>query len=182
MGSFDLSDEVIDFISTQEDNIGKYNFNLFRSKNLGIQESLFRALSSGVLSTISNFYFLESYDNFNFKRFSKIYVEGIKNSLQHGSLDSPFVTYSLFLGDRGLCHGFWDSGNYFKSTDVKNLWENKIPIKSTKKNPSGLGNPMIYNASDLIFVNAEKGILYCAQSHENLKIEPGELFYYFLKK
>jgi hypothetical protein len=117
-------------------------------------------------------------NKFNSSHFYVIFQEGIKNAIAHGPKEKEFFEYGLFLGDEGICQGFRDFGDYFKSEEIKKIWENKISRESTNKSSfsgKGIGNEAMYELSDLIEVDIEKGILYCTQSHELLGIIPKKL-------
>ena len=94
-------------------------------------------------------------------------------------LKKEFFHYGLFLGDKGLSQGFKDFGNYFKCEKTKEIWENKIPVKSTKNSNfsgKGAGKKFMSIAFDLIEVDTKKGILYCIQDFEKLKIVSGKFY------
>lgn len=103
-------------------------------------------------------------------------VDGLRNAMLHGSKNKSPVEYGLFMGDLGVCHGFRDAGNYFKSEKIKNIFENKTQITNFTESQDDdyetchIGvNKNIYPHSDIIEVDNNAGILYCVQLKERLK-------------
>src|SRR3989339_105931 len=86
----------------------------------------------------------------------------------------PITTYTLF--QKGICYGFQDSGDYFKSEHTKRIYENKIPIIKNQSIENGLQRfrvgvtNFLYPYSDLIEVDTKKGVLYCIQLKESIEI------------
>jgi hypothetical protein len=108
---------------------------------------------------------------------SNVITEIFKNWADH-SPESDFFT-GLFLGDKGVCYGFHDGGDFFKSQEIKYQIENKINFDDFNKNPRGsccnIGfNEYIFPYSDFIEVDSERGILYCVQLKENIIAPEGE--------
>lgn len=104
--------------------------------------------------------------------------EALKNAIVYGSRNQAPVYYGLFLGDKGVCHGFKDEGDYFKSEDVKRRFENKDTITEFQQVPeefSGFSgyragvNHHIYPYSDIIEVDTGEGVLYCVQYRRSLE-------------
>jgi len=146
-------------------------------------EDLVRAYHPALGNFVGEFYNLglEPMMEFNYLQFLGIFREGITNAIAHNPENCSQINYGLFLGDKGILHGFRDFGDYFKSKKVKQKWENKIPIPSTRKSNFsgyGAGDEIIYSLSDFIKVDSQKGILYCGQTHERLEINPGKFYFY----
>jgi hypothetical protein len=97
--------------------------------------------------------------------------EAMKNCYHHGPKDKE-ILFGLFFGDKGVCYGFSDGGNYFKDKEIKYLWENKIEITEFDQNtPNNFRcgvNRFIFPDSDIIEVDIEKGILYLAQFKKSI--------------
>ena len=101
-----------------------------------------------------------------------LFGEVIRNGMVHGSQKGVMI--GLFLGEKGFCFGAQDFGDYFKNKEVKRKWENREPISSSgvKKKvglwtaEGGAGIGMIYGVTDLIEVDSQRGILYCATLHD----------------
>lgn len=146
-------------------------------------EDLVRAYNPALGNFVGEFYNLglEPMEEFDYSQFLDLFREGITNAIAHGSEKTDKVIYGLFLGDKGICQGFRDFGDYFKLKEIKQKWENKIPIPSTKNSNFsgyGVGDKIIYSLSDFINIDIEKGILYCGQTHERLEIHPGKFYFY----
>lgn len=104
--------------------------------------------------------------------------EALKNAVVHGSRNQSSVQYGLFLGDLGVCYGFRDGGDYFRSEEVKRLFESKTPVTRFQRPTeeflrlSGWGagvNKHIYPYSDIIEVDTGEGVLYCVQYKRSLE-------------
>ena len=116
---------------------------------------------------------------FDYNSFLEVFREGITNSIAHCPENYSQINYGLFLGDKGICQGF--RGDYFKSDEVKKLWESRTPIPSTRDSNfsgQGQGDKIIYSLSDFIEVDSQNGILYCLQTHKRLEINPGKIYFY----
>jgi hypothetical protein len=100
--------------------------------------------------------------------------ECLSNCYDHSSNRTDPVEFGLFLGDKGACYGFHDYGDYFKSKEIKEIYESKTPITTFNRNQKtsgnfGIGtNNFIYRYSDKIEVNDKLGILYVVQLKEKL--------------
>lgn len=123
---------------------------------------------TGLVSKIREFYKIdindESRKKLDSQKVCDVTWEALCNCLHHGPEDKD-IWFGLFLGEKGVCYGFHDGGDYFLNEDIKNQYENKKPIKIFGKNTShqvGV-NFCIYPNSDMIEVDLEKGILYCVQ-------------------
>ncbi len=118
---------------------------------------------------------------FNYRQFLGVFREGTTNAIAHCPENCSQINYGLFLGDKGILHGFRNFGDYFKSEKTKKLWESKTPVQSTRESNfsgHGAGDKIIYSLSDFIKVDSKKGILYCGQTHERLEINPGKFYFY----
>lgn len=131
---------------------------------------------SGLVSKLCEFYRI----NLNYETRSKLKSQKIwdvsgemlENCFNHGPKNKD-VWFGLFLGEKGVCYGFCDGGDYFKDSKIKNQYENKIEIsefdKSTFDENHQTGVDFhIYPFSDMIEVDSENGILYCVQFKENI--------------
>ena len=146
-------------------------------------EYLVRAYHLALGNFVGSFYNLglEPMEKFNYLQFLGLFREGVTNSIAHCPENCSQINYGLFLGDKGILHGFRNFGDYFKSEEIKKLWENKTPVESTKESNFsgyGAGDKIIYSLSDFIKVDSKKGILYCGQTHERLEINPGKFYFY----
>ena len=116
----------------------------------------------------------------------RLYYEGVnnvlgeafKNWVDHGQ-EGLNLMMGLFLGNLGICYGLCDGGDFFKNPEIKNQLENKIPFKvfddSARGDTRNKGfNLNIFPYSDLIEVDAKKGVLYCVQLKENFIAPLGE--------
>ncbi len=147
-------------------------------------ESLYKKLSS-----FYNIKFENNKSRLNCQGVSFVALECFNNWIEHSLGNSNLFT-GLFLGDKGVCYGFNDGGDFFKNPNIKYKIENRILFREFDKNPKGdcfnIGfNLYIYPYSDFIEVDLEKGILYCVQLKENI-IAPngqnGNEYFYNLKK
>ncbi|MBR9701700.1 hypothetical protein GOV13_02145 [Candidatus Pacearchaeota archaeon] len=148
-----------------------------------------RSRISGLASDVVEFYNLgleSPIGLFDTQSFMSIFLDGVKNAFTHGPQDFPLIVYGLFLGDKGLCHGFKDFGDYFKSPEVKRQWESKEFIPSTKVKPDGPYNVgtsnILRTLVDYFEVDNSQGALFCVQSLKRLEIEPSDFFYKLMKK
>ena len=111
-------------------------------------------------------------ENMHTQKFGGLAVHALENSIVHGSKEGDIVIDGLFLGTEGLCHGFRDCGDYFKSEEIKRMFENRVTISSsgveTHISGCGIGVDGIYEYADEIQVDTKKGILYCLQYKKNL--------------
>ncbi len=125
----------------------------------------------------------------NYQGINNVIGELFKNWIDHSPEDSTLFTGSFF-GLKGVCYGFQDGGEFFKSSEIKKQLENKILFE--KFNLSSRGdnchsgfNQHIFPDSDFIEVDSEKGILYCVQFKKNLiapEGEHGSQYFYDLKE
>jgi len=101
--------------------------------------------------------------------------EALQNGYVHNPTRDQPIHYSLIMGSKGVCHGFQDSGDYFKKEETKKIFESKTKIRKRTGFERGIDcfrigvNQYIYKYSDLIEVDIEKGILYCVQLKSSLE-------------
>ena len=146
-------------------------------------EDLVRAYHPALGNFVGEFYNLglELMEKFNYLQFLGLFREGTTNAIAHCPENCSQIAYGLFLGDKGILHGFRNFGDYFKSKEIKQKWESKTPVQSTRESNFsgyGVGNRIIHDLSDFINVDIQKGILYCGQTHKTLKINPGKFYFY----
>jgi len=107
---------------------------------------------------------LPKYFNSYFGNSVGIGLDGLRNAKYHGSKPGDSYKHHVFVGRSGVCQGFQDEGDFFKNAEIKDIFENKIPIVefNTKHNGYNIGvNSVIYSRSDIIKVDTIEGILYC---------------------
>jgi len=97
-------------------------------------------------------------------------VEPLKNANYHGcsTLDNP-IKMGVFMTSQALVATYNDGGPYFKRQDVKEAYENKIPHPEKHKIEHkdvgfGFGTEIIYDLSDLIYVETITGTLFTGVS------------------
>jgi len=112
-------------------------------------------------------------------------VDALSNAVVHGSKNRNPVIMGLFMGENGVCYGFRDSGDFFKSEKTKHILENKLNIEEFDKSAlasefecCNLGfKASIYPNVDDIEIDTKKGVFYCVQlkdgclSAKNYKIK-----------
>jgi len=145
------------------------------------EDTLTCSFLAGITSQLEESYCLYNPDNKYTKEINRekllLVNEALKNSLNHHFITTKPVILGLFIGELGACYGFKDPGNFFKSKEIKKIFESKIEIKenqlvSHKQESIGLGvNCYIYPSSDLIEVDTKKGVLYCVQLLKTLYSE-----------
>jgi hypothetical protein len=104
--------------------------------------------------------------------------ESFKNWLDHSPKNSNLVT-GLFLGNKGVCYGFQDEGDFFKEEEIKIQLEEKMYFEEFNQNPRGSTansgfSGHIYPCSDFIEVDSNQGVMYCIQLKENIIAPEGE--------
>jgi hypothetical protein len=107
-----------------------------------------------------------------------IFHEALVNAIWHGANNEHPVKTAIFLGEKGVCFGFYDGGDYFKREDIKEIWEAKkrsqIDLNVTHRGKSdgqicanspmgGGGSYHLFRDSDIIEVDTNRGILYCVR-------------------
>lgn len=139
---------------------------------------------TGLLSKIYSYYDInhdeESRMRLDVQTAALLFSEGVKNGLDHSEKGKEIMTVGIFFGDKGLCYGFNDGGDYFKSEEIKNQYEKRKKVtvfdeKTLKTNFQSGVNDFIFPYSDIIEVDNKKGILYCAQFKVNLIAPKGEI-------
>ncbi len=101
-------------------------------------------------------------DNYNSIGYSSYALprEMLRNACAHGDVEEKGLHFAYFLFDRSIVIACNDYGPYFKQSQIKKKWENKIPIESKHKdadNKSISGNNLgtsafIYGLSSKIVV------------------------------
>ncbi len=155
-----------------------YKYEVYPRGDGKFNEDIWGLFITSLYIQIANFYkfsYKKDYMDFlNCQKIADVSSEAFKNCYDHGPKDKNIIT-GLFLGNKGICYGFCDGGNYFKNEKIKYQYENKIEVtefdsKTLKNNINdqcGV-NEFIYPNSDLIEVDSEKGVLYCVQLKENI--------------
>lgn len=146
--------------------------------NPRVAEETIRTFLTGIMHQVAEYYRWELDIGKNMDSQKLLVIsEAINNGIIHGSKNKDFMDFGLFLGTKGVCYGFRDKGNYFKDEKIKEKWENKIALTEFGKGLEGFGNygckvgvnEIIYECSDIIEVDTEKGILYCVQFKKSLE-------------
>lgn len=172
------SKNVLEKICSEGENL-LISYETYINSQEGSPDPVFAA---GLFSKICAFYRIElseiNESRLSVQKVYNVYGEASKNCINHGSKTEEF-SIGLFLGDLGVCYGFKDKGDYFKSEKIKHQYENKIKITEFNSNFFGETchygiNDHIFPNSDLIEVDVEKGILYCVQFKENIIAPEGE--------
>jgi len=98
-------------------------------------------------------------------------ADALSNAVVHGSKNVDPIIMGLFMGEKGVCYGFRDSGDFFKSEETKKIIENRVRMENFDNSSlasdfecCNLGfNLNIYSNADYLEVDTEKGIFYCVQ-------------------
>jgi hypothetical protein len=173
---FSLSNELIDKKGLQFEEIYYYLPPKF-SKDL---ES---SLLYSAMWTLDAYYHLEErfididigYQHNNLIR------EIIKNSRWHGGSKDNFPTYfGLFINKEKFILGCYDGGEYFKSKDIKEIWENKNKLNEFHDAKQyGIGYHFGYNyfkdKFDEIKIDNEEGTFYGIVNVNNYLIKYNSL-------
>jgi len=168
MELFKPSKNILEMICSDGNYLSNYEIYLREDIKHNIRrvyDSFFPSLDS----KLSNFYKFNPEKQHEFFQNHFILVgELFKNCCDHSKGD---IKIGMFFGDKGVCYGFCDGGDYFKDDKIKYQYENKIPLTNLKPKTKhnrrmGVGN--IFSKSSLIEVDSVKGILYCVQLRENL--------------
>jgi len=144
----------------------------FSPKNQKLEDELSNHVDAEV-ENIRMFYG-DNFDvkNLNTGKISGVAWEALKNSWLHNQSKESFK-YGVFTGSKGILHCFQDNGDYFKKPEIKQQYESKHPVTNFEKADfcHGKGvNDFIFPDSDKIKVDSDKGILYCVQYLDNLKV------------
>ncbi|MEK6875696.1 MAG: hypothetical protein AABX30_03355 [Nanoarchaeota archaeon] len=93
-------------------------------------------------------------NEFNYRNLIDLF-DAWSNAFAHGDAQEKGLTYSLFIGEKGLCHGFNDGGDFFKNHEIKECFESKslchrkdYPSRFSGRSERGIGIRNIYGASD----------------------------------
>ena len=139
------------------------------------EEKLMRSFLTGLIYQImDNYNCITKINQIDTGKILSVPIEAIKNCFSHNPKQIEPIKFGLFMGSKGICYGFQDSGNYFKSKNTKKIYEHKIPIIKNQSIENGnqrfrVGvTNFIYPYSDLIEVDTKKGILYCVQLKESI--------------
>ena len=111
-------------------------------------------------------------DDFLLRPVVRLIWEALRNVSVHGSKKTLPFTYGLFIAINGICHGFQEGDRYFTREDIKQRFENKIPLTEFDMDVSSrrVGvRDYIYNLSDIIEVDTANGILFCVQYFGNFR-------------
>ncbi|MBI4159422.1 hypothetical protein HY500_04160 [Candidatus Woesearchaeota archaeon] len=111
-------------------------------------------------------------DGFLLRPVVRLIWEALRNASVHGSKRGLPFTYGLFIATNGICHGLQDGDRYFAREDIKQLFENKIPLTEFDMDVSSrrVGvKDYIYKLSDIIEVDTANGTLFCAQYFGNFR-------------
>lgn len=98
---------------------------------------------------------------------SNVAIEGLLNSKQHGSRSqtTPF-SHIVLIGNNGVCQGFHDEGGFYLRPEIKKTLEAKERLEEVNPlNHEGIHAGIyayIYPKCNLIYVDNERGVLYCA--------------------
>jgi len=178
MELFKLPEHLVQEISKDEEPSPIYRIiPLYKSHKAS--EFVRTSLLSGVFAEIREYYHLDNHINrklrvkteVDVQSISDIVDEGIRNAIAHGCRDkgpNGLVTYGIFYGSEGICHGFRDEGNYFSMPETKRIFENRIPITEFGEEVEAMsgfciGVDLMYKASDKIFVDIQQNTLFCLQ-------------------
>ena len=55
-----------------------------------------------------------------------IFHEALVNAIWHGANNEHPVKTAIFLGEKGVCFGFYDGGDYFKREDIKEICVDQV--------------------------------------------------------
>jgi len=135
----------------------------------------------GIFEKIRSFYRISlrgNQDRLDVQGINCVSGELFKNWIDHAPENSNLIS-GLFLGSKGVGYGFYDGGDFFKYEKIKRRIESKISFKhfehmdSDNTGQSGFNNH-IYPFSDVLEVDAQKGIIYAAQLKENIVAPEGK--------
>lgn len=168
------SQRILEAICSDDKLVVQYSL-LPRNSSQSLMKKSIVSISYGITAQIAKKYRLgEIYSSVgHMVPVLHLAIELLKNAIGHGDENSD-IEFGLFLGNKGVCYGVRDGGDYFKSEEIKYNWENKNPVIMLEKGLEnfsgfGLGNHIIFNYADIIEVNTKEGRLYCAQFKERLE-------------
>ncbi len=161
MDLFKPSRKLLEKICDEGNYLSNYEIYLREDIDNNIQR-VYNSFFPSLDSKLSHFYKFGSEKHHEFFQPHFVLVEEIfKNCCDHSKGD---VEIGMFFGDKGVCYGFCDGGDYFKDDKIKYQYENKIPLTNLKPKTEynrRIGTKNIFSKSDLIEVDSIKGILYC---------------------
>ena len=141
------------------------------------EEKLMKSFLTGLIYQIAeNYNYSAKINQIDTGKILSVPMEAIRNCYSHNPEQIEPIKFGLFMGSKGICYGFQDSGDYFKSQHTKRIYENKIPIIKNQSIENGLQRfrvgvtNFLYPYSDLIEVDTKKGVLYCIQLKESIEI------------
>lgn len=175
MELFKPSKRILETICADNKLITQYTVFPPNSSEEALEDTI-RTGVSGLIYQVAEYYrwSLDIRKNMNTQRFGEVFGEALTNAISHGSKNKYLVFYGLFMGDKGVCHGFKDRGYFFRREDIKRKFESKEHPKEFNKGLEGFsggkyGIDLIFDSSDIIEVDTKKGVLYCVQFKENLR-------------
>lgn len=181
MELFKPSKKILEVICGQRAPLTVYEI-YHRSKSKIMQERQIQSFFSGLSARLCEFYKINLNDEtrrqLGIQQVWEVSGEMLKNCFDHGPKDKD-IWFGLFLGNKGVCYGFQDGGDYFKDNKIKYQYENKIKVTKFDENPlrdncqSGV-NEFIYYFADIIEVDSEKGVLYGVQLKKYIIAPKGE--------
>jgi hypothetical protein len=181
MDLFKPSYKIMNLISSGKiNNFREYNPLIFYEIYKDMKRGFGGQMASGLFSRIQEYYKIGlEPKRLSIQKVWNVFGEAAKNSVDHSLSGKEIFTIGYYFGDKGVCYGFNDGGDYFKNEKIKHQYENKIRItefdQSTLEDCSQVGvNSHIYPYSDKIEVDSEKGILYCVQLKNSIIAPEGE--------
>jgi len=180
MDLFMPSNKILEKICEKDELLCSYD--IYPRGDGRFNEEMTKQFITKLSPVISDFYKInfvqEERSELSVQKIFYVAGESLKNCYDHGPKDKA-ILFGLFLGNRGVCYGFQDGGDYFKSEKIKYQYENKVEITEfdqniLEENSQDGVNLDIFPNSDLIEVDSFKGILYCVQLKENIIAPEGE--------
>jgi hypothetical protein len=94
--------------------------------------------------------------------------ELIKNAYYHGDSKRYGTTLGIFLSPDAFVIGCNDGGDYFKKSEIKEVWEKRLPISSEgdymeegrKLSGHNVGHDFIFALTDEIFIDNASGTFF----------------------
>lgn len=167
-----LDSKVSDFLE-----VSKYSLEscLFHSENVSFSEDVDNVKNVAVrllFEIVKPFY-----DRIGYLVNNAIYnflAEPLKNANFYGNRENNLITFNLYLTPSALVASYDDGGDFFKREEIKRSWEERTFKKSYEGKSSenirdmrvlkqvgfGAGLPLIFDTSDLIYVDNLSGRLY----------------------
>ena len=115
--------------------------------------------------------------------------EFIKNAYHHGGGKNHTVEFGIFLVPESTVVGCMDGGDYFTRPEIKQIWEEKIPVRSRVPQTSAesefgfnCGNGMIYSLTDAIYVDNGTGTIFGQFDPRIYLLSSGEIEEIFRKR